>query len=60
MEEARRRTFDASGKEVDTRPRGKEVIQRTGYLVANWKKTEAQGTLHPVPEEGARPASKIL
>jgi len=41
VEEARRRCFDASGKEVDTRPRSKEVIQKTGYLVANWKKTEA-------------------
>jgi hypothetical protein len=47
VQEARKRVFEASGQEVDTRPHGKEVLQRTGYLVANWKKTEAQGTATP-------------
>jgi len=41
VKEARRRVFEPNGKEVDTRPHGKEALQRTGYLVANWKKTEA-------------------
>jgi hypothetical protein len=43
VQEARRRVFEASGQELDTRPHNKEVLQRTGYLVANWKKTEAEG-----------------